>query len=706
MAGGYLQGEVSAAQSQDAASLPLEMPSTGDDAADRPAASLRQAMWTAVGMTIPAKEMKEACAFYDAVRKDARRRAGSSSRHYDVVIDACGGHGALGMLCVAHGLAAEGVVIDQSQPGSFAKLLEAWAAFCPASSIAYQEGRIQERLPTLLKGLAARPARVLVVACHACQHLADSIIDTCIEAQVDFMVCPCCPKDHQGGIQNAAAACGVDFGKAMTIAQMGRILGVTMGRCDVRLRTFDESVSPLNRIIVGRFACSIQDLEGGAGQHGNMLASKMETADDKLRRAYERAHRQDTTSGAAAEAGAVKSVDSKVHNYEQQLAEKVSFLNNHYGTLGALPELEIRRSPDKQFRFRTAVAVGEDESPEVAERGLYRFVWDSSLSKFNFVSNFSVDTLAASIGEALPMLADLLSADSSSSLRQDLVAVKLHAALGGTPPQLLVCLIYRQRHLFDRGCGSLEAALDGLRIRLQDRMAAAGCVCGAIVMAQAKGVQCSMPSNCDFVDETLPIDGRSVRYRQPFGQFSNPNPHIAIATAEWMLDCIRSTTAPQQCDLLELYCGAGSHTMALAPHFRHVLAVEINRRLVDAATGNVSANGLDNVTVVRSPSNDFCRRVLQRRCYDLKGSDGSVKRLSFGCTIVDPPRAGLDATTLEAIAGYDHVLYISCNPLALRKDMESLLATHEVVRWVLLDHFPFTAHVETAAYFRRRHADP
>merc|ERR1712232_178525 len=220
------------------------------------------------------------------------------------------------------------------------------------------------------------------------------------------------------------------------------------------------------------------------------------------------------------------------------------------------------------------------------------------------------------------------------------------------------------------------------------------------LMCQAKGVQYSVPADCDFVDEALSIDGRIVKYRQPFGQFSNPNPHIAIATAEWMMDCIRSSLGGRQCDLLELYCGAGSHTMALAPLFRHVLAVEINRRLVSAAQANVEANGLDNVTVVRSPSNDFCSRVLRKRSYDLKDAKtGSTTLLEFGWTIVDPPRAGLDALTLSAIAGYDHVLYVSCNPLALRKDMATLQATHDIVRWVLLDHFPFTAHVETAAYF-------
>jgi len=235
-----------------------------------------------------------------------------------------------------------------------------------------------------------------------------------------------------------------------------------------------------------------------------------------------------------------------------------------------------------------------------------------------------------------------------------------------------------------------------------------GTLVEVFVLAQAKGVQRCAPSGRDFVDEALPLGGRTLRYRQPFGQFSNPNPHIAIATGEWLLDVVRTSVnadnngAPST-DLLELYCGAGSHTMALAPMFKHVLAVEINRHLVDAAKHNVNANALSNVTVVRAPSEEFCRRVIRRRTYELRGEDAVPKQtLNFGCTVVDPPRAGLDDLTRSAVAGYDHVLYVSCNPEALRVDLESLLRTHEVCRMVLLDHFPFSSHVETAVHLRRR----
>ena len=122
---------------------------------------------------------------------------------------------------------------------------------------------------------------------------------------------------------------------------------------------------------------------------------------------------------------------------------------------------------------------------------------------------------------------------------------------------------------------------------LSAALAEAGCPAEVAIMVQARGAQRCVPEGRDFVDEAIPICGRTLLYRQPFGSFSNPNPHVAAATAEWLLDVVRgcvNTGGSAPCtDLLELYCGAGSHTVALAPLFRHVLAVEINRHLVTAA---------------------------------------------------------------------------------------------------------------------------
>ena len=74
----------------------------------------------------------------------------------------------------------------------------------------------------------------------------------------------------------------------------------------------------------------------------------------------------------------------------------------------------------------------------------------------------------------------------------------------------------------------------------------------------------------------------------------------------------------------------------------------------------------------------------------------------FDSVLVDPPRSGLDASTRRAVATYTHILYISCGPDALKRDLEALASTHEVERFAAFDHFPYTRYVESAVYLRRR----
>ncbi|CAL1154514.1 unnamed protein product [Cladocopium goreaui] len=193
----------------------------------------------------------ESCAFYDCVRKDARKL------RPEVVVDVCGGHGALALLFLAHGQAQQATIIDPQRPASHATLREAWSSFV-TGPISYDQRPLQQALPEVLKG---NSKRMLVVACHACQHLAREIIDHCMAHNTAFAVCPCCPKDHQGHLQAAAKSLEVEFPAAMILAEMGRL---TAQHCACALRSFDakeglqgnrqkwQQVSPHNRVIFGR----------------------------------------------------------------------------------------------------------------------------------------------------------------------------------------------------------------------------------------------------------------------------------------------------------------------------------------------------------------------------------------------------------------------------------------------------------------------
>ena len=105
----------------------------------------------------------------------------------------------------------------------------------------FETGDFHETLPRLLDASASvAPAEVAVVACHACSHLTDAIIATCIARGVDFAVMPCCQRDlqSQGQMALVAKSLGIKEGEAIDVAQMG---GILARGYDCRFRTIDAS---------------------------------------------------------------------------------------------------------------------------------------------------------------------------------------------------------------------------------------------------------------------------------------------------------------------------------------------------------------------------------------------------------------------------------------------------------------------------------
>ncbi len=70
--------------------------------------------------------------------------------------------------------------------------------------------------------------------------------------------------------------------------------------------------------------------------------------------------------------------------------------------------------------------------------------------------------------------------------------------------------------------------------------------------------------------------------------------------------------------------------------------------------------------------------------------------------MVDPPRAGLDPKTTELVKQYEHIIYISCNPDTLVRDLEQLTETHQIVRHAIFDQFPYTHHIESGVMLSKK----
>ena len=193
----------------------------------------------------------------------------------------------------------------------------------------------------------------------------------------------------------------------------------------------------------------------------------------------------------------------------------------------------------------------------------------------------------------------------------------------------------------------------------------------------------------DYITEKLQIMGREYRYIHIENSFTQPNPRVNEQMIEWSLSQLEGIGG----DLLELYCGAGNFTIPFATKFDRVLATEISKASIHAAKQNMALNGVENIEFVRLSAEEFTQALDGirefRRLEGLKVSDYHLKTL-----FVDPPRAGLGEEPCAFAARFDHLLYISCNPETLQRDLQILSKTHTITAMAAFDQFPYTHHLE------------
>lgn len=203
----------------------------------------------------------------------------------------------------------------------------------------------------------------------------------------------------------------------------------------------------------------------------------------------------------------------------------------------------------------------------------------------------------------------------------------------------------------------------------------------------------------DHVVEVYDVDGRGrLSSIQVEGAFSQPNSFTCSSMLSW---AVSATKGSQDHDLLELYCGNGNFTTAVAPNFRRVVATEVSKSAVSAAKKNFEANNIENVFVARMRSEEFTEGWKKGTEYKrLEGS--GLKECEFKTLLVDPPRAGLDPETQKLMKDFDTILYISCNPETLKRDYDTAADEYSIERFAMFDQFPYTHHVECGLLLRRK----
>jgi 23S rRNA (uracil1939-C5)-methyltransferase len=135
---------------------------------------------------------------------------------------------------------------------------------------------------------------------------------------------------------------------------------------------------------------------------------------------------------------------------------------------------------------------------------------------------------------------------------------------------------------------------------------------------------------------------------------------------------------------IDAHCGVGAFTLPVAQTAKAAFGVDLQAEAVALATSNARTNGIMNANF----------RV---------GHLGKLGSVKADLVLLDPPRGGCWSEDLEALERITpkHILYISCNPTTLARDLSKLSASYEVASLDLVDLFPMTYHFETVVGLRR-----
>lgn len=213
---------------------------------------------------------------------------------------------------------------------------------------------------------------------------------------------------------------------------------------------------------------------------------------------------------------------------------------------------------------------------------------------------------------------------------------------------------------------------------------------------------------------TTGAEKKVLKYRQVENSFSQPNGRVNEKMLNWVHRHTRpSVEGPMRAGakgaLLELYCGNGNFCIALADNFERILATEMSKSSVKTAKENVALNDIRNIDVLRMSSEQFTEAMNGSRQFErlrVAGVDLSGYEWADMTVLVDPPRAGVDEATLRQIlARFRQVIYISCNPTTLKRDLEILTETHDITHTALFDQFPYTDHIESGTILRRKSSE-
>ena len=137
--------------------------------------------------------------------------------------------------------------------------------------------------------------------------------------------------------------------------------------------------------------------------------------------------------------------------------------------------------------------------------------------------------------------------------------------------------------------------------------------------------------------------------------------------------------------VLDAYCGVGAIGLYVAKRAKEVIGIEYNKDSVTQANLNAKINKIKNASFLQGDINKLLPEILNEKQFD--------------SIVVDPPRTGLGKEFINTIlkTNINRIVYVSCNPATLAKDLEILKDSYDIKSISVFDMFPNTVHTECVA---------
>ena len=347
-------------------------------------------------------------------------------------------------------------------------------------------------------------------------------------------------------------------------------------------------------------------------------------------------------------------------DYVSQLNMKKEKLKEMFAEFN-MPEIEIFSYKDSHYRARAEFRIWHE-----GEKSFYgmRDINDGR----KIVTIDKCEIVVDSIYETMPKLMNEI--EKNENLRNRLYGIDFLSNANG---ELLVTMIYHRK--VD------ETIAPDIKI-LKEKFP----YCNFIVRRKGK----KYLFDKDYLIDEIEIDEKIYKYKIIENTFTQPNREMSKKMIKWAKDYTKNLNG----DLVELYCGNGNFTIPLSENFHKVIATEISQQSIDSAFFNTDINNVDNITFLALSAAEFSRLKSEK--------SPLLAKYSLKNILIDPPRAGLDDKSRKFVDEFENIIYISCNPETLKRDLETLSKGREILNFAFFDQFPWTNHMECGIILKKK----